>query len=62
MYQNLSPKNIHMYISCTSCSSASREHDKNPKLFFQTLYKLKDEGLDFRLVVMGESYSEVPGK
>jgi glycosyltransferase involved in cell wall biosynthesis len=36
------------------------EHDKNPELFFKTLYKLDKEGLDFRLVVLGQSYRESP--
>ena len=39
----------------------SREHDKNPDLFFKTLLQLKSEGLDFRLSVLGESYTDVPG-
>jgi glycosyltransferase involved in cell wall biosynthesis len=36
------------------------EHDKNPELFFSTLFKLDKEGLDFRLVVLGQSYRESP--
>ncbi len=36
------------------------EHDKNPELFFNTLLKLDEEGLDFRLVVLGESFREHP--
>ena len=36
------------------------EHDKNPDSFFSTMSKLKHEGLDFRLIVLGESYSECP--
>ncbi|XP_077584210.1 tRNA-queuosine alpha-mannosyltransferase isoform X2 [Stigmatopora nigra] len=36
------------------------EHDKNPELFFGTLLKLKEEGLDFRLSVLGESFAQVP--
>ncbi|XP_072022746.1 tRNA-queuosine alpha-mannosyltransferase-like [Amphiura filiformis] len=38
----------------------SREHDKNPELFFTTLYKLAEMGLDFRLSVLGEQFSEWP--
>jgi glycosyltransferase involved in cell wall biosynthesis len=37
------------------------EHDKNPEFFFRTIYKLDKEGLDFRLVVLGQSYRESPG-
>ncbi len=36
------------------------EHDKNPETFFRTLFKLDKKGLDFRLVVLGQSYKEIP--
>ncbi|XP_071957428.1 tRNA-queuosine alpha-mannosyltransferase-like isoform X1 [Antedon mediterranea] len=36
------------------------EYDKNPDLFFRTLYKLLDSGEDFRISVLGEHYSEIP--
>lgn len=36
------------------------EYDKNPELFFQTLMEFSDEGIDFQLVVMGESYGKSP--
>ncbi|UCE04949.1 MAG: DUF3524 domain-containing protein, partial [bacterium] len=36
------------------------EHDKNPAVFFNILFKLKEEGLSFELTVLGKSYSEVP--
>ena len=36
------------------------EYDKQPKLFFHSLIKLKEEGIDFRLIVLGESYSTIP--
>lgn len=36
------------------------EHDKNPELFFQTLYQLADEGVAFQLIVMGQSFSRQP--
>ncbi len=37
------------------------EFDKNPELFFETLYRLKEEGIAFRLMVLGESYRHSPG-
>ena len=36
------------------------EHDKNPELFFRSLYTLDSEDIDFRLVVLGESFKEYP--
>ena len=36
------------------------EHDKNPELFFQTLYKLKADITPFELIVMGKSYERQP--
>ncbi len=36
------------------------EHDKNPELFFKTLFELDSEGLDFRLVVLGKSFRVLP--
>ena len=36
------------------------EHDKDPGLFFTTLYELKAAGADFRLMVLGESFKQGP--
>ncbi len=36
------------------------EHDKGPEEFFETLYELDSEGIDFRLVVLGESFQRQP--
>jgi glycosyltransferase involved in cell wall biosynthesis len=36
------------------------EHDKNPDRFFEALIKLEKEGLDFRLVILGESFKDQP--
>ncbi|MFZ9028069.1 MAG: tRNA-queuosine alpha-mannosyltransferase domain-containing protein [Crocinitomicaceae bacterium] len=36
------------------------EYDKNPEEFFDVLFKLKEEGLKFGLIVLGESYSKAP--
>lgn len=37
------------------------EHDKNPGLFFETLYAFDEAGVDFSLVVLGESFERRPG-
>ena len=36
------------------------EHDKNPELFFEAMYRLQDEGREFRLSVIGEQFSDTP--
>lgn len=36
------------------------EHDKNPKEFFDALYRLKAENIDFQVAVLGERYHRVP--
>ncbi len=36
------------------------EHDKNPGLFFETLFDLQKEGVPFRLIVVGESFARQP--
>jgi len=36
------------------------EHDKNPEEFFETLYRLVDDGVDFNLCVMGETFKNRP--
>jgi glycosyltransferase involved in cell wall biosynthesis len=36
------------------------EHDKNPEMFFEALFELDREGLDFNLVILGESFKDHP--
>ena len=36
------------------------EHDKNPKLLFETLFKLDEQNIDFRLVILGQSFKRQP--
>lgn len=36
------------------------EYDKNPEGFFQALFRLKEENIDFHLVVLGETYQQSP--
>lgn len=40
--------------------AARAEHDKNPDDFFEALKKLKAQGIDFRLSVIGPRFREVP--
>ena len=37
------------------------EHDKNPDEFFAVLIKLHEMQVDYRLHVIGEQFSEMPG-
>ena len=36
------------------------EFDKNPDSFFNILFKLKDEGCEFELAILGESFKDYP--
>ena len=36
------------------------EYDKNPELFFNTLINIKNKGINFKLVILGQSYNEYP--
>ncbi len=36
------------------------EYDKNPEAFFKALFQLKEEGVAFNLVVLGESFQKMP--
>ena len=36
------------------------EYDKNPELFFKSLFKIKAKKIDFRLIVMGEHFKDYP--
>jgi len=36
------------------------EHDKGPEDFFRVLFRLADEGVPFRLALLGEHFSKVP--
>lgn len=36
------------------------EHDKDPELFFRTLFAVAEQGVDFRLIVLGQSFRSQP--
>lgn len=36
------------------------EHDKNPEFFFSHLFRLQERGVDFSLLVLGQSFSAQP--
>jgi glycosyltransferase involved in cell wall biosynthesis len=36
------------------------EHDKNPEEFFDVMVELSNAGVEFDLVILGQSYSELP--
>lgn len=36
------------------------EHDKNPEYFFETLYEMDNQNIDFRLKIMGQSFQRQP--
>ena len=36
------------------------EHDKNPEEFFNALFELKQRGIEFKLIVLGESFNTRP--
>lgn len=36
------------------------EHDKNPEAFFEALAEMEKRGIDFRLLVLGQSFSSCP--
>lgn len=36
------------------------EHDKGPELFFEALYRLQEQKIEFRLIVMGQSFANKP--
>ncbi len=36
------------------------EYDKNPEEFFRALFLLQDQGLDFQVAILGESFAEQP--
>jgi len=46
-----------MMSICLAC----REHDKGPDGFSSVLMKLVDEGLEFRVSILGAHTNDIPG-
>ena len=42
------------------CWNHRWEHDKNPDEFFHALFRLKEEGRKFRVVILGQSFAKIP--
>ncbi len=40
--------------------SARWEHDKNPEMFFEMLYQLQNDGIEFKLNIIGQSFENSP--
>ena len=36
------------------------EYDKNPTLFFESLFQLKAAGIAFKVIILGENYKQSP--
>ena len=58
--QNLKPEKIERPNRAVLLWNHRWEYDKNPKLFFNSLYTLEEHGIDFRLVILGEQYEKAP--
>merc|ERR1712156_1225767 len=37
------------------------EHDKDPEAFFRVIFKLLEEGIEFKVSVIGQTYGQLPG-
>jgi glycosyltransferase involved in cell wall biosynthesis len=52
--------NVQKHQNATLLWNHRWEYDKNPEEFFQLLFRLKEEKIDFKLIVLGESYKKSP--
>lgn len=58
--QALKPKEIERPNRAVVLWNHRWEFDKDPETFFNTLFTLNEYGVDFRLVILGESFDTVP--
>ncbi|HRN93808.1 MAG TPA: DUF3524 domain-containing protein [Chitinophagales bacterium] len=56
----LKPEYSEKHQRCLVLWNHRWEHDKNPELFFNTLFEIQEQGVDFRLAVLGESFKNSP--
>ncbi|MCH2083214.1 MAG: DUF3524 domain-containing protein [Saprospiraceae bacterium] len=58
--KSLSLYNVQKHKNATLLWNHRWEYDKNPEEFFQLLFRLKEEKIEFKLIVLGESYKKSP--
>ena len=58
--QNLKPKEITVYNRAVLLWNHRWEYDKNPEDFFKVLKSLWEKGIEFKLLILGESYEKKP--
>lgn len=56
----LKPKKIERFPRAVVLWNHRWEHDKNPEAFFKALFELQERGVEFKLVVLGENFSQQP--
>ncbi|MCB0565947.1 MAG: DUF3524 domain-containing protein [Phaeodactylibacter sp.] len=54
------PQHSGKYPEATLLWNHRWEYDKAPEVFFSALFRLKEEGIPFRLIVLGRSYRQSP--
>ena len=58
--RDLKPAEIPVHKRAVILWNHRWEYDKNPEDFFQALFTLADRGIDYRLIVLGESFPKSP--
>ncbi len=57
---SLKPKEIPAHPRAVILWNHRWEYDKNPEQFFHALFELQSRGVEFKLVVLGEKFSQYP--
>ncbi len=58
--KSLQPEKIEHHERAVILWNHRWEYDKNPETFFNTLFELKERGVEFKLVVLGEKFNRYP--